>query len=389
MKRSPQRQASMAICVGLAASFSCTAGAFAQAQPVPQPDPAVRAEVPFPDPVFIERRYKIEAVRFKALDETGIDWWGSDEVMVGTFDAKGDTVSDEFGDVDSGDTRRFAPAKSCIVAVRPGEAVLNKTSVCDDAGEPAPLGFEVEFWEKDVIGYPTGFCATVERQPPYHYAPHCLDDGNGDDLIGRRQLDFTMQELEAALPNVGDEYIETVKLKLSSCPEGNVCGGTFFTDYNFTYRITRLPDVSIGLHSVIDEAMSKMGARSKLEAIVAGLRSLRAPSPREIETEEPSPREIETEEVGSSLDKADQLALERSTLTALDASQIRQPVRHWNPRSGVRSIVTATGEGRSLIGAYCREYQQTIIVGGRTKDAYGTACQWPDGSWERAMGEFG
>jgi hypothetical protein len=46
-----------------------------------------------------------------------------------------------------------------------------------------------------------------------------------------------------------------------------------------------LPDVSVGLHSVLDEAMPRIGARSELEAIVAGLRSLRAPSPRKIETE--------------------------------------------------------------------------------------------------------
>jgi hypothetical protein len=173
MKRSSQRQASMAICVGLAAFFSCTAGAFAQAQPSPQPDPASRPalatapsdiHVPFPTPEWMGRRYKIEAVRFKAVRESDIGWWPfSDEVMVGTFDAKGDTVSDEFGDVDSGETRHFDPAKSCIVSVRPGVVVLGRTSVCDDGGEHAPLGFRVEFWEKDPLGLPPGFCAVVNH----------------------------------------------------------------------------------------------------------------------------------------------------------------------------------------------------------------------------------
>lgn len=46
-----------------------------------------------------------------------------------------------------------------------------------------------------------------------------------------------------------------------------------------------MPDVDLELGSVLAEAMPKIGARSELEAIVAGLRSLRALSPRKIETE--------------------------------------------------------------------------------------------------------
>ena len=33
-------------------------------------------------------------------------------------------------------------------------------------------------------------------------------------------------------------------------------------------------------------------------------------------------------------------------------------------------------------GQYCREFQQTITVGGQTESAYGTACRQPDGSWQ-------
>ena len=29
----------------------------------------------------------------------------------------------------------------------------------------------------------------------------------------------------------------------------------------------------------------------------------------------------------------------------------------------------------------CREFQQTIVIGGRLEQAYGTSCQQPDGSW--------
>ena len=33
-------------------------------------------------------------------------------------------------------------------------------------------------------------------------------------------------------------------------------------------------------------------------------------------------------------------------------------------------------------GTYCREYQQTVEIGGQRQNSYGTACQQPDGSWK-------
>jgi surface antigen len=33
-------------------------------------------------------------------------------------------------------------------------------------------------------------------------------------------------------------------------------------------------------------------------------------------------------------------------------------------------------------GAYCREFQQTVTIGGKTESAYGTACRQPDGTWK-------
>lgn len=33
-------------------------------------------------------------------------------------------------------------------------------------------------------------------------------------------------------------------------------------------------------------------------------------------------------------------------------------------------------------GRYCREYQTTAKIGGRSRKVYGTACRQPDGSWK-------
>lgn len=231
---------------------------------------------------WTERRYKIEAVRFKARDESGWDWWGSDEVMVETMDVKGWTVSDEIGGIDSGDTHHFDPLRSCVVSVRPGIVVLGKTSVCTDAGEAAPLGFDVEFWEKDSIGWSFGFCAAASPEAGFHAGPHCANDRNGDDFIGRARIDWPAADLEAMLPNVGDEHVETVVL--NPCSKGeSVCDVTYGPDYSVTYRITRLRDARVDLRSLLNDAMRRTGARSELEAIVTGLRSLRAPTPRQVE----------------------------------------------------------------------------------------------------------
>ena len=120
--------------------------------------------------------------------------------------------------------------------------------------------------------------------PPagHHAGPHCANDERGDDFIGRAPVELTMQELEAALPNVGDEHVRTIVL--SPCPAGvSVCGGWDLPDYSFTFRVTRLPDVRVGVGSVLNEAMRRIGSDSELDTIVAGLRSLPALSPRKIE----------------------------------------------------------------------------------------------------------
>lgn len=214
----------------------------------------------------------------------GIDWPGSDEVMVLIDEAEGWTSSKEIDNIDSGDTHRFDPAKSCIVSIRPGEVVLGVSSVCDDAGRSAPLGFDVVLWERDE-SFPFEFChgdPAPDEQPQPSPAKH-WSKGRGcapqDDFIGRARIDLLAQDLEPVLPNVGDEYIETVVL--FPC-EYDECGGNL-PNYTFTYRITRLPNARLTLGSVLDEAMRRSGVRSEIEAIAAGLQALQAPSPRQVE----------------------------------------------------------------------------------------------------------
>jgi surface antigen len=86
-------------------------------------------------------------------------------------------------------------------------------------------------------------------------------------------------------------------------------------------------------------------------------------------------------EIGSSLDKADIAYANRTTQSALETSQPGQTLPWSNPQTGVSGTVTPSNYYQTAGGQYCREYTQTINVGGRVEEGVGRACRQPDGSW--------
>ncbi|HAC59435.1 RT0821/Lpp0805 family surface protein [Parvibaculum sp.] len=82
--------------------------------------------------------------------------------------------------------------------------------------------------------------------------------------------------------------------------------------------------------------------------------------------------------IGRSLDRADQAYLQNASYGAF---QTGQPTRWSNPQSGNYGYVEP-GRSYQSGNAYCREYSQTVYIGGRPESAYGTACRQPDGSWQ-------
>jgi surface antigen len=87
-------------------------------------------------------------------------------------------------------------------------------------------------------------------------------------------------------------------------------------------------------------------------------------------------------EVGKSLDRADRLAMQQTTHSALETSQTNQTSSWRNPDSGHSGTVTPVKTYQTTQGQYCRESPPTVNVGGKTQQAYGTACRQPDGSWK-------
>ena len=88
--------------------------------------------------------------------------------------------------------------------------------------------------------------------------------------------------------------------------------------------------------------------------------------------------------IGRSLDKADRLRVRQTAQRSLESSPSGKASAWRNPDSGNSGTFTPTRTIETGNGLHCREYQQTITVGGRTRQGYGTACRQPDGSWRIA-----
>lgn len=87
-------------------------------------------------------------------------------------------------------------------------------------------------------------------------------------------------------------------------------------------------------------------------------------------------------EIGKSLDRADRLYMAQTTEATLEHSRTGATSTWENPDTGHYGTVTPTETYQRPSGRYCREFQQTVTIGGRSERAYGTACRQPDGSWE-------
>lgn len=87
-------------------------------------------------------------------------------------------------------------------------------------------------------------------------------------------------------------------------------------------------------------------------------------------------------EIGRSLDKADQAAMQERTQYSLESTQSGTKSAWHNPDSGNSGTITPQPAYTSKTDEYCREYQQTVTVGGKTETAYGAACRQPDGTWK-------
>jgi surface antigen len=81
--------------------------------------------------------------------------------------------------------------------------------------------------------------------------------------------------------------------------------------------------------------------------------------------------------IGRAMDKVDQSCVGQ----VLEYARPNQTVVWQNPDNSSYQVTPVRTYERSP-GLYCREYQTKAIIGGRIRQAYGTACRQPDGAWK-------
>lgn len=167
-------------------------------------------------------RYKVTASYFKAIDESGDDWAGSDEPYW-TFSSVSNTGTAAtrntqiYGGIDTGDTQYFSALDNCVWG-------------CSPVGTPAPfgIGMSVQLWEKDQGDLPqivsdiadafqaAGPILSAARVPEWvSTASTKLGDAIEyfvgvweDDLLGANTYAFSADGLASTLPNRGS-FLDT------------------------------------------------------------------------------------------------------------------------------------------------------------------------------------
>ena len=81
--------------------------------------------------------------------------------------------------------------------------------------------------------------------------------------------------------------------------------------------------------------------------------------------------------IGRSMDELDQNCVGHALESASDGQTIA-----WNNPTGSHYELTPTNTYQTSSGRYCREYQTTAVIDGRSERLYGTTCRQPDGSWQ-------
>jgi surface antigen len=85
--------------------------------------------------------------------------------------------------------------------------------------------------------------------------------------------------------------------------------------------------------------------------------------------------------IGASLDAIDQQYQVKNVQETLEYGRSGRTSGWRNPDSGNYGTITPMKTYQISTGQYCREFTQTVTIGGRTQEAFGKACRQPDGAW--------
>ena len=85
--------------------------------------------------------------------------------------------------------------------------------------------------------------------------------------------------------------------------------------------------------------------------------------------------------IGQQLDERDRMLMGQTFNHTMEKAPINATGQWQNPDTGHGGSVTPTRTFETESGP-CREFTQTVSIGGQMEQAYGTACRQADGSWK-------
>ena len=89
--------------------------------------------------------------------------------------------------------------------------------------------------------------------------------------------------------------------------------------------------------------------------------------------------------IGRSLDATSRQRAGAAAEHALETADVGEAITWENPNNAggpAYGSATVTRQGADSEGRTCREFQQTVIIGGREEQSYGTACRDDNGDWK-------
>lgn len=196
-----------------------------------------------------ERRYIVEFQSFKALDETGCDSCGSDEIIIIIRTADYALKSSEYGNVDSGGLNsRF---KRCAQPAVDGDDETDWEWECDQKGKAAPFSFTVAAYEDDGPRLFSNDCWTdqvhrgVDGRLTDLYPPDmdfCIESEGRAELIGKRKVELTLEDLDEL--QTGQSSTKSFHLTGGCDSTRSGCNSGDEPDYLFYYEVKRVPDAT-------------------------------------------------------------------------------------------------------------------------------------------------
>ena len=85
--------------------------------------------------------------------------------------------------------------------------------------------------------------------------------------------------------------------------------------------------------------------------------------------------------IGQALDQRSQRLQAETVHHTLETAPSGTVTTWANPDNGTQGTVSPVRTYQDPAGAYCREFEQTVTIGGQPQQSHGTACRQPDGSW--------